>query len=242
MSSPPGVGCCGFPRARADYYRTFPVVEVQQTFYHPPRPSTARRWREEAPEGFEFTLKAWQLITHQPTSPTYRRARVRIAPEERDLYGAFRWTDPVRRAWDACLQIAAALQARMVVFQCPASFDPRAEHLDNLRRFMDRADRAGLTFAWEPWGEGWTDERVTGLCAELDLIHCVDPFQRSPAHGEPRYFRLHGRGGFRYRYTDEDLERLEGWLREAPGYALFNNAHMWEDAERLLRSLAQPEG
>jgi uncharacterized protein YecE (DUF72 family) len=35
------VGCCGFPMAHAVYYRHFSVVEVQQTFYQPPRIATA---------------------------------------------------------------------------------------------------------------------------------------------------------------------------------------------------------
>jgi uncharacterized protein YecE (DUF72 family) len=52
------VGCCGFREARAKYFRKFPLVEVQQTFYEPPKPSTLKSWREEAPEDFEFSLKA----------------------------------------------------------------------------------------------------------------------------------------------------------------------------------------
>lgn len=47
-----------------EYFERFSIVEVQQTFYEPPARSTLLRWRESAPQGFEFTLKAWQLITH----------------------------------------------------------------------------------------------------------------------------------------------------------------------------------
>ena len=49
--------------ARAAYYRTFRLTEVQQTFYQPPRVQTLAAWRREAPREFEFSLKAWQLIT-----------------------------------------------------------------------------------------------------------------------------------------------------------------------------------
>ncbi|MER3469532.1 MAG: DUF72 domain-containing protein, partial [Thermoflexus sp.] len=55
------IGCCGFPKARSVYFRAFRAVEVQQTFYDPPRPETLRRWREEAGPDFVFTLKAWQV-------------------------------------------------------------------------------------------------------------------------------------------------------------------------------------
>jgi len=80
------VGCCGFSMARVEYYRRFPVVEIQQTFYNLPRIATAERWCREAlacrprngPADFEFTMKAWQLITHEASSPTYRRLRKAI--------------------------------------------------------------------------------------------------------------------------------------------------------------------
>ena len=72
------VGCCGFPGGMRSYFSRFEIVEVQQTFYQPPRMETALRWRREAPADFEFAIKAWQLITHPPSSPTYRRARVEI--------------------------------------------------------------------------------------------------------------------------------------------------------------------
>lgn len=38
----------------------FPAVELQTTFYQPPSPELARKWREEAPPDFIFALKAWQ--------------------------------------------------------------------------------------------------------------------------------------------------------------------------------------
>ena len=62
------VGCCGFPMGRKAYFQRFSLVEVQQTFCKPPRLETLARWHQEAPEGFEFILKAWQLITHEPSS------------------------------------------------------------------------------------------------------------------------------------------------------------------------------
>lgn len=66
------IGCCGWSEARGKYFRDFPGVELQTTFYQPPSPELAKKCRLEAPPGFSFTLKAWQLITHPATSPTYR--------------------------------------------------------------------------------------------------------------------------------------------------------------------------
>ncbi|MCS7179259.1 MAG: DUF72 domain-containing protein [Anaerolineae bacterium] len=227
------VGCCGFPKGRAAAFQHFPLVEVQQTFYKPPRPETARRWREEAPADFTFTLKAWQLITHPPTSPTYRRSGLSIPPDRRDRYGGFRPTPEVREAWERTREVALALAAPIVVFQCPATFTPTPENTDALRRFFSTVDRAGLCFAWEPRGP-WPDETVAALCRELNLIHCVDPFVRPPLTSGTAYFRLHGIGGYRYRFTDADLARILEWCRPfETAYVLFNNISMWEDGLRL---------
>ncbi len=232
------VGCCGFPKAKGTYFQRFRLVEVQQTFYQPPQLRTLQRWREEAPEGFEFTLKAWQLITHTPTSPTYRRLRTPIPAEARERYGAFRPTEEVFAAWETTRQCAQALQARLVVFQCPASFTPTDEHLANLRAFFSRIERGDLRLAWEPRGR-WEDGTIRRLCQELDLVHCVDPFERLPVHGDLVYFRLHGRGGYRYRYTDEELAQLREWCATGKEtYVLFNNVSMWEDALRFQALLA----
>jgi len=39
------VGCCGWGMAHEEYCAQFELLEVQATFYEPPRESTARRWR-----------------------------------------------------------------------------------------------------------------------------------------------------------------------------------------------------
>lgn len=235
------VGCCGFRRSMAETFAAFPLVEVQRTFYRPPQVETARRWRERAPADFVFTLKAWQVITHSPRSPTYRRAGLTIDPGRWAEYGAFQLSEPVLQGWQRTLAVALALRAPLVVFQCPASLRPTEQNLANMRRFFRTVERAGLAFAWEPRGP-WPDELVMGLCRELDLIHCVDPFQRAPLTGGTAYYRLHGIGGYRYRYTQDDLRAL---LEKCGGFqrvfVLFNNLAMWENGRQFLR-MVRPGG
>ena len=74
------IGLCGFTMAMQEYPRHFPVVEVQQIFYEPPNDALMRRWLGAMPPGFEFTLKAWQLITHESKSPTSTRSARQLAP------------------------------------------------------------------------------------------------------------------------------------------------------------------
>ena len=233
------IGCCGFAQSREKYFDVFPVVEVQQTFYQPPRIETVQRWRKEAPIKFEFTLKAWQLITHKPTSPTYRRLREDIPDEQKSRYGFFQPTPEVFEAWRRTREIAKILEAKVVVFQCPASFEPTESHNQHMREFFRTADRDKLILCWEPRGNWETDE-IRNLCEEFDLVHCVDPFTHETTYGSVRYYRLHGIGGYRYRYTAADLENLlrncqEGMLT----YTMFNNLFMWEDARRFRMKLGE---
>lgn len=233
------VGCCGFPGNRRAYAAHFPVVEVQQTFYQPPRLETARRWREEMPPDFEFTLKAWQLITHPARSPTYRRLKHPLTPAEQAQAGFFQDTPLVWQAWEVTREVAQALQARVILFQCPASFTPVAAHLDNLRRFFQTLPPEGFLYAWEPRGT-WPRELVAALCEELSLIPALDPLTTVPFPGSPAYFRLHGIGGYRYTYTEADLQRLATLVRNhEEAYVLFNNFTMGQDAQRFLELLAQ---
>jgi len=225
------IGCCGFAKARAAYYEQFGVVEVQQTFYQPPRPATLARWRNEAPVGFEFSLKAWQPITHPSTSPTWRRLKEHLErPEEA---GYFRRSAAVDKALDRTRKAAELLNANIVLFQCPVSFTPTGEHLENLRNFFGSVDRGALRFAWEPRG-AWPEALVADLCRDLDLIHCVNPLTQQPVTGGTPYFRLHGVGGYRYRHDDVDLRRLlDACAGFDEAWCLFNNMTMFEDAERF---------
>ena len=148
-SDSPLIGCCGWSEAKPKYFADFPVVELQSTFYEPPPLALARKWRSLAPRSFQFCVKAWQLITHTPASPTYRKLKAKLSAAEHDLVGRFRPTEQVTLAWERTAAIARALDARVVLFQCPASFRPEPENLRNLRDFFSRIKRGPLELAWD---------------------------------------------------------------------------------------------
>lgn len=236
-------GCCGFRSTQSEYAALFSVVEVQHTFYQPPQIATLERWRAAAPKNFEFTIKAWQLITHEARSPTYRRLKRELTDEERAGCGAFRLTPIVREAWDVTRACANALKATRVLFQCPASFKPTPENLKRMRAFFSTIERGKLRFYWEPRGL-WAGDVVRGLCDELDLVHVVDPFSaRTVTTARERYFRLHGRGGnWRYQYETSELEELLTMLpRGKTSYVFFNNVRMHEDAARFQELVHHPD-
>ena len=238
--TPVRVGLCGAGMALTSYAERFRVLEVQQTFYEPPREATLRRWRAGVPPAFEFTIKAWQLITHEARSSTYRRLRTPLTAEERTQVGGFRWTPVVARAWDTTLNCASILQATAILLQCPASFRPTEPAVARLREFLSKAPRpAGVRLLWEPRGP-WPDELVRELCEELDLTHAADPFLR-PSLTPTAYYRLHGITGARHVYTDAELAHLAKTVDAGPAYVMFNNMPRAADAGRFNRLVAQGE-
>ncbi|HMJ08588.1 MAG TPA: DUF72 domain-containing protein, partial [Pyrinomonadaceae bacterium] len=116
------VGTCGFRSPKHEYADLLKCVEIQHTFYQPPMVRTLEKWRAEMPDNFEFTLKAWQLITHEGTSPTYKRVRRKLTETQFEEAGAFKPTEAVQEGWETTLACAQALKARTILFQCPAKF------------------------------------------------------------------------------------------------------------------------
>jgi uncharacterized protein YecE (DUF72 family) len=240
MNGQTRVGTCGFAESHGKTFSDFDIVEVQQTFYQPPRVTTVERWREQAPNEFIFTLKAWQLLTHEASSPTYRRLKEPLSDSHLAKVGGFKWNAVTRMAWQRTRELAEALKAEAIVFQTPRSFVPTRDNLRRIYRFFDTIDRHGRRMVFEPRGEAWTDEIVRRIVIDLSLVHGVDPFLRRPVGRGLRYFRLHGRPAYhyRYRYTNADLSALREMLSRAwPNRVLFNNDSMTVDAKRFVRIL-----
>ncbi len=228
-------GTCGFRSTKEAYMERLSTVEIQHTFYQPPLVKTLESWRAAVPSGFEFTLKAWQLITHESKSPTFKRLRRKLTEKEMVDAGGFKWTDIVREAWDVTLASARALEARTVLFQCPTSFLPTKVNIKNLEKFFSKVERGNLNFCWEPRGS-WDEKTIRSLCSDLDVWHAVDPFSKTTVTPERCYFRMHGRRRWRYEYENDELEELASIL---PGdqlsYVFFNNITMLRDAETFQK-------
>ena len=216
------------------YVARFPLVEIQHTFYDPPSDAVLRRWRTSAPAGFEFTIKAWQLVTHEPSSPTMRRLKRPVTPDVRAQLGAFRTTDAVLQAWERTLECARILHATAVLMQCPPSFRPTEDNVARLRTFLRVAPRPQGRLLWEPRG-AWPDALLVDLCHEFDLVHVVDPMQRETVTPEQTYYRLHGTTGSRHVHSEGELRRVRDLVADRPSpYVLFNNLPRVRDAARFV--------
>jgi uncharacterized protein YecE (DUF72 family) len=233
------IGLCGFTLAMEDYALYFPVVEVQNTFYEPPRDEVMQRWRAVTAPTLEYTMKVWQLVTHSASSPTYRRMKRPLDAGAEP--GFFRDSPAVAEGWQRSLQCARVLNATALLFQCPASFTPERENVARLRRFFARIERPAARLLWEPRGARWVAERslALSLCRELDLVHVVDPFVTAPDPAQPVYWRLHGTAGPRSSYSDAQLQQLVEMLtgvdNPSPRYVMFNNMPRIGDAKRFAQ-------
>jgi len=236
------VGTCGWSvkGGRKKYFEKFKVIEIQQTFYNLPMVKTAQKWRAEAPEDFEFTLKVWQVITHPHTSPSWRRLRKK-PPGKLENYGFLKPTRENFEAWEKFKEIANSLNAKIVIFQTPPSFGYNRENYNNIIEFFSKIKDNSLVIGWEPRGS-WNNalDKVKEIVEDLGIIHVVDPFRRLPVSSHPiTYFRLHGIGkgevNYRYKYSDDDLEKLLKICLNFTSkghivYVMFNNVYMAEDA------------
>ncbi len=69
-SYPDWIGTFYPPGAKQEHYLpfyagVFDTVELDTTFYHPPKPSIVRSWAKHTPDTFRFSAKVPQRITHE---------------------------------------------------------------------------------------------------------------------------------------------------------------------------------
>jgi len=236
------VGCCGFPVARERYFRTFTLVELQNTFYDLPTEDEAQRLRNSIPSNAIVTMKAWQVITHPCTSPTWKRMK-RKPSGDLQRYGYLKPTKENLEAWESVVRIAKILDAKAIVLQTPPSFGYSEENLRNVLEFFSTIERTILV-CWEPRGTWRNHREAIAKVVELGIVHVTDLLKEDPVLGSNKvlYTRLHGLGpgevNYRYRYTDEDLKKLCAKIKNYLGtvdvaYVLFNNIYMFNDAQRF---------
>ncbi len=229
------------------------AVEVQQTFYKPPSIDTMIKWREELGDEMKVHLKAWQLVTHPPSSPTYKRAKIVIPKDKWDKYGFLRLTEEVKEAWMETVERAKAVKGDFIVVQTPPSFGYSEENFERALQFFKWARETWPRIAWEPRGT-WRErpDAVRKIVEETKIVHAVDPFRWWPPLSEgPLYLRLHGKGGkevnYKYKYTDEDLKELAEMIINSgreEAHVMFNNVYMLQDAVRfgeILNELARED-
>ncbi|MEM1919460.1 MAG: DUF72 domain-containing protein [Desulfurococcaceae archaeon] len=246
------IGCCGFPLARSKYYREYSVVELQNTFYELPSLEWCSRIRSEAPDYFEFVVKAWQVLTHPSNSPTWRRMKKKVSGDL-EKYGFLKPTRENLEAFSKVLDVAHILRSRIIVLQTPPSMVFNDEVFNSVREFFKEVSGMSskeVLLAWEPRGE-WAVriDVLSRIIEDFNVIHVTDILKSIPLPNSYGliYTRLHGLNGevnYKYKYTVEDFTKLKSILmkidfREA--YVMFNNTYMKLDASSFKEFLSRDQ-
>jgi uncharacterized protein YecE (DUF72 family) len=97
----------GLPQAQELHYasRQLTAIEVNGTFYGTFKPATFRKWRDETPDGFVFSLKASRFATNRKELSTAGESITRFVEsgieELRDKLGPILWQLMPNKAFDA---------------------------------------------------------------------------------------------------------------------------------------------
>jgi uncharacterized protein YecE (DUF72 family) len=216
---PSGAGRAFDPLAfLADYFDT---IEINSSFYAPPRPADAASWARRVANNprFRFTAKAWQRLTHERQGATEESLRADA--------------DTVRRSM-APLADSGVLGALLIQF--PWSFRWSPENVEHLERIFRRL--AGFRLVLEVRHGSWNREDVraflkqhrVGFC-NLDQPVIGNSLRPSSYVTSPvGYFRLHGRN-------------YQNWFREDAGrdarYDYLYPKSEIREVARLIKAVAQ---
>jgi uncharacterized protein YecE (DUF72 family) len=144
------------------YAGTFPVVEIDATYYAIPAARVAQAWVDRTPPDFVFDAKAHALMTGQPseTKRLPKDIRTALPPElaakprlyARDLPDELRgeiW----RMFLDGVEPLKASGQLGSVLLQYPRWFFPIGENRDSILEARERLGdvRSAVEFRSETW-------------------------------------------------------------------------------------------
>ena len=173
------------------YAERFPTVEINNTFYRLPREHVLTEWASHVGDGFTFSFKASQRITH---------------------YGRLR-PDSVATAVGYLLKSTATLGDKLgpILFQLPPEMPKDVERLQRFLRLLPSDRRFAIEFRHE----SWFDDAVFDVLRAHDVALCI---AESPEFSSPRvataswgYLRLHRQ--------DYDDTMLEEWRRRVAAFA-----------------------
>jgi uncharacterized protein YecE (DUF72 family) len=197
------------------YYAThFDTVEVNSTFYRPPSPATTRRWTDQTPPGFEFSIKLFQKFTHPGMVGRGVLAARRPAGEARPLPEPTPGDlDEFRAGLDPLLESG---KLGVLLVQFPAGFRADLESRDYLAGLLEwfRAYPLAVELRHRSWSD---DQDATDALlgdAGAALVQIDEPKfrlsirqDREPNVRSHYYVRLHGRNAAQWWTHDSPDDR-----------------------------------
>jgi uncharacterized protein YecE (DUF72 family) len=191
------------------YSERFPTVELNNSFYREPSERSWDSWKETAPSGFRFAVKAHRYLTH---------VRRLSEPEE---------------SLERVVKGARRLGPRLgpILYQLPPGFHRTEENvgrLDHLLELLPGDLMHAIEFRHDSWFGEETLERLRREKAAFCSFHRSRMECPLEATARFAYVRFHGTGSNGGNYSDEELEewagRLDRLSRDVDEvYVYFNN-------------------
>jgi uncharacterized protein YecE (DUF72 family) len=205
--------------------KLFDFAEVNSTFYKLPQEKLALNWRSSVPERFQFSVRANRRLTHES----------HLEPTEENF-----------REYERNLSICRALNAFVLHFQFPPSFEVTNSVIENWRVFFTSLKKeSGLNFAIEVRNQSTSRSALLKSFLEnYDIIPTTDPTRGEIAVSRDSrilYSRVFGPGEHtKWSFSTAELENLKEKVSKTPAarrYVTFHNITMYEDGARLMRML-----
>ena len=219
------------------YSREFKTCEINSTFYAIPKLSTMESMAKRTGEGFLFSVKANQRMTHQ-------------REDNEEVFVAFRkMLEPLEEAG----------KLGCVLAQFPYSFKPSRYSREYLELFKERVGELSIVIEFR--NAEWLREEVFDWMRQNELgFCCVDepPLPRlipplAKATSKIAYVRFHGRNAakwwqhehayerYDYSYSKEELAEWLPRIRDLDGASektfVFANNHWQGQAVDSIRQL-----
>lgn len=211
------VGCSGFAVPATRYFREYGFVEVQETHRAVPGPGTIRRWRREAPDGFQFALLGPREIAQE----SFRAGKV------------------IETALKTLELVQEELHAQVAIFLAPPDFSHSRPNKSALRDFLNVVRTRFSTVVFDA-GPAWNPDEADELGEETRTLAVRDPLQHGVSKRGQAYYRLPGPAGHKSRYEDPAIERLAEIAKGAEhehAHYVFTNVDMFADGRRFKRAI-----
>jgi uncharacterized protein YecE (DUF72 family) len=209
----------------AYFLKYFRTVELNNSFYHLPKPEVFKKWKKSVPDDFLFSVKASRYITH-----------IKKLKDAKEGFAHF-------------IDNAKALGKKLgpILFQLPPKWKYNEERLTDFLEALPKKKKYRYTMEFRD--HTWYNESCYELLRKHNVAFCIYELQHhlSPleATADFVYVRLHGPSIFKYagNYSNKTLQlwadRCEEWSNQGKdvfvyfdndqaGFAAFNGIRLME--------------
>lgn len=199
------------PRRWLQFYaQHFETVELNTTFYRLPRVDSVRRWVDETPDRFVFSVKVSRYLTHVK--------RLLDLPEHLALL------------YDRIEPLLRSPKLGPLLWQLPPNFHADHGRLAAALEQLPRGERHAFEFRHPSWFVDETyvllrEHGVALVIADRPEIHAFQSHELTAGFTLVRFHSgSRGRdGNYSHRELDEWAERLARWSEDVEVFAYFNN-------------------